>query len=260
MVVGGAVVGGAVVLGTVVVVGRGAAVVGGAVVAGRVVGGAVTAEVRGTVGETTPASEPTVELVVVDSRTVVSGVPILLPAPAAAAAVVETGQGRPPHPGGAPCPPNACTARTTTIPAVATPVATHGRLASHPPTPVPPVAALVEPPATQPRRGPATQPSPGRASPGPPRRGHGGWGNRELRVRELGPELRLRELDTGELGSCELRIREPGTGRAVFAAVHSHPTRQFADLTRLAARDQLGAEALHELGRRGEHVLGDGTA
>ena len=54
----GAVVGGAVVLGTVVVVGRGAAVVGGAVVAARVVGGAVTAEVRGTVGETTPAWIP----------------------------------------------------------------------------------------------------------------------------------------------------------------------------------------------------------
>jgi hypothetical protein len=107
VVVGGAVVGGAVVLGTVVVVGRGAAVVGGAVVAGRVVGGAVTAEVRGTVGEATPASEPTVELVVVDSRTVVSGVPILLSAPAAATLVVETRQGRPSHPGDAPCPPNA---------------------------------------------------------------------------------------------------------------------------------------------------------
>ena len=107
MVVDAAVVGGAVVGGTVVVVGRGAAVVGGAVVAGRVVGGAVTAEVRGAAGETTPASAPTVELVVVDSRTVVSGVPTLLPAPAATAAVVDTGQGRPPQPGGAPCPPNA---------------------------------------------------------------------------------------------------------------------------------------------------------
>jgi hypothetical protein len=106
-VVVGAVVGGAVVLGTVVVVGLGAAVVGGAVVAGRVVGGAVTAEVRGTVGETTPRSSPTVELVVVDSRTVVSGVPMLSSAPAAAATVVEAGQGRPSHPGGAPCPPNA---------------------------------------------------------------------------------------------------------------------------------------------------------
>ena len=107
MVVGGAVVGGAVVLGTVVVVGRGAAVVGGAVVAGRVVGGAVTAEVRGTVGATTPTSSPTVELVVVDSRTVVGGVPTLLPAPAATAAVVDTGQGRPSQPCGPPCPPNA---------------------------------------------------------------------------------------------------------------------------------------------------------
>ena len=107
MVVGGAVVGGAVVLGTVVVVGRGRAVVGGAVVAGRVVGGAVTAEVRGAVGATTPTSSPTVELVVVDSRTVVSGAPILLPAPAATAAVVDTGQGRPSQPCGPPCPPNA---------------------------------------------------------------------------------------------------------------------------------------------------------
>jgi hypothetical protein len=103
----GAVVGGAVVVGAVVVVGRGAAVVGGAVVAGRVAG-AVAAEVLGAaVGGTAPASTPTVELVAVDSTTVVSGVPTLLPAPAATAAVVETGQGRPSHSGGPLCPPNA---------------------------------------------------------------------------------------------------------------------------------------------------------
>jgi hypothetical protein len=70
----------------------------------------------------------------------VSAVPRLLPPPAAAAAVVGTGQGRPPHSGGAPGPPNAWNASTTTIPAVATPVATQGRLPSHPITPVPAAA------------------------------------------------------------------------------------------------------------------------
>jgi hypothetical protein len=142
VVVGAAVVGGAVVGGAVVVVGRGAAVVGGAVVAGRVLGGTVAAEVRGAaVGGTSTAFPATVELVVLDGRTVVSGVPRLLPPPAAAAAVVGAGQGRPSHAGGAPGPPNAWNASTTTIPAVATPVATHGRLPSHPITPVPAAAA-----------------------------------------------------------------------------------------------------------------------
>jgi hypothetical protein len=226
VVVGGSVVGGALVLGTVVVVGRGRAVVGGAVVAGRVVGGAVTAEVRGTVGATTPTSAPTVELVVVDSRTVVSGVPTLLPAPAAAAAVVDTGQGRPPHPGGAPCPPNACTARTTTIPAVATPVATHGRLASHPPTPVPAVAAVVA------ARDPA---EPGSREPGSP---------------EATPPAAGAAMRSGSESWTQNSASESCTPASW----------QFADPTRLAARDQLGAEALHKLSRRGEHVLGGGTA
>ena len=70
-----------------------------------------------------------------------SGVPRLLPPPAAAATVVGAGQGRPPHSGGAPGPPNAWNASTTTIPAVATPVAIQGRLPSHPITPVPAAAA-----------------------------------------------------------------------------------------------------------------------
>jgi hypothetical protein len=141
VVVEAAVVGGAVVGGAVVVVGRGAAVVGGAVVAGRVLGGAVAAEVGGAaVGGTTTASPATVELVVLGCRPVVSGVPRLLPPPAAAATVVGAGQGRPPHSGGAPGPPNAWNASTTTIPAVATPVATQGRLPSHPTTPVPAAA------------------------------------------------------------------------------------------------------------------------
>ena len=137
MVVGAAVVGGAVVVGTVVVVGRGR-VVGGAVVTGRVLCGTVAAEVRGAAvgGTTAPASPATVELVVLDSTTVVSGVPSVLPPPAATATVVGAGQGRPPHSGGPPDPPNAWSPNATTIPAVATPVAAHGRRENHPPIPV----------------------------------------------------------------------------------------------------------------------------
>jgi hypothetical protein len=138
VVVGAAVVGGAVVVGTVVVVGRGS-VVGGAVVTGRVLGGTVAAEVRGAAvgGATATASPATVELVVLDSTTVVSGVPSVLPPPAAAATEVGAGQGRPPHSGGPPDPPNAWNPSATTIPAVATPVATHGRRENQPPIPVP---------------------------------------------------------------------------------------------------------------------------
>ncbi|HSO55191.1 MAG TPA: hypothetical protein VL330_21185 [Actinomycetes bacterium] len=76
----------------------------------------------------------------------VSGVPRLLPPSAAAAAVVGVGQGRPSHSGGAPGPPNAWNASTTTIPAVATPVATHGRLPSHRINPV----SAAAPPARDP--------------------------------------------------------------------------------------------------------------
>jgi hypothetical protein len=126
VVVGPAVVAGAVVVGArVVVVGRGAAEVGGAVVAGRVLGGVVCAEVRGAEGG--GAGAATVEVVVLGRRTVVRGVP-RLPAPAAAATptVVVAGHGRPPQAPGA-GPPKAWSARTTTIPAVATPVASHGR-------------------------------------------------------------------------------------------------------------------------------------
>ena len=126
MVVGPAVVVGAVVVGArVVVVGRGAAVVRGAVVAGRVLGGVVCAEVRGAEGG--GAGAATVEVVVLGWRTVVRGVP-RLPAPAAATTpiVVVAGHGRPPQAPG-PGPPNAWSVRTTTIPAVATPVASHGR-------------------------------------------------------------------------------------------------------------------------------------
>ena len=69
-------------------------------------------------------------LVVVGWRTVLSGVPMLSPPAAATTAVVEAGHGRPSQvPGGAGLP-NAWRARTTTIPAVATAVATHGRLDS----------------------------------------------------------------------------------------------------------------------------------
>jgi hypothetical protein len=125
VVVVAAVVGGAVVVGALVVVGRGA-VVAGAVVAGRVAGGAVAAEVGAAVGAGAWAGR--VVLVVVGWRTVLSGVPTLLPAAAATAAVVEAGHGRPSQvPGGAGLP-NAWRARTTTIPTVATVVATHGRL------------------------------------------------------------------------------------------------------------------------------------
>ena len=125
VVVVGAVVGGAVVVGAPVVVGRGA-VVGGAVVAGRVVGGRVAAEVSGAVGAGPGAGR--VVLVVEGSRTVVSGLPTLPPPTAATAAVVEAGHGRPSQvPGGAGLP-NAWRARTSTIPAVAIAVATHGRL------------------------------------------------------------------------------------------------------------------------------------
>jgi hypothetical protein len=127
VVVVAAVVGGAVVVGALVVVGRGA-VVGGAVVAGRVVGGAMAAEVGGAVGA--GAWPARVVPVVVGWRTVLSGVPTLLSPAAATATVVEAGHGRPSQvPGGAGLP-NAWRARTTTIPAVATAVATHGRLNS----------------------------------------------------------------------------------------------------------------------------------
>ena len=127
VVVAATVVGAAVVVGALVVVGRGA-VVGGAVVAGRVVGGAVAAVVGEAVGAGAWAG--TVVLVVVGWRTVLSGVPMLSPPAAATTAVVEAGHGRPSQvPGGAGLP-NAWRARTTTIPAVATAVATHGRLNS----------------------------------------------------------------------------------------------------------------------------------
>ena len=118
------------------VVARGAVVVGGAVVGGRVLGGAVAAEVRGTADDgATTGSAARVELVVLDSFLVVSGVPTLLPPPAATALVVGAAQSGPAHAVGCPDPPNACRVRTTTIPVVATAVATHGRLSSHPATP-----------------------------------------------------------------------------------------------------------------------------
>jgi hypothetical protein len=120
VVVAAAVVGGAVVVGALVVVGRGA-VVGGAVDAGRIVGGAAAAEVGAAVGAGARAG--TVVLVV-GWRTVLSGVPAL----SSPAAAVEAGHGRASQlPGGAGLP-KAWRARTTTIPAVATAVATHGRL------------------------------------------------------------------------------------------------------------------------------------
>ena len=128
MVVVATVVVGAVVVGArvVVVVVRGAAVLGGAVVAGRVLGGVVAGEVRGAEGEGAGAAR--VELVVLGWMTVVRGVPRLPdPAAATAATVVVAGHGRPPQaPGGAGSP-KAWSVSTTTIPAVATPVASHGR-------------------------------------------------------------------------------------------------------------------------------------
>jgi len=135
VVVGAGVVGGAVVVGAVVVVGRGAAVVGGAVVAGRVLGGTVFVEVRGAADEGATTASPTrVELVVLDSTTVVSGVPTLVPA-AATTLVVVPGHPGPVHAVGCPDPPSTCSARTTRVPAAATPVATHGRRSSHAATP-----------------------------------------------------------------------------------------------------------------------------
>jgi hypothetical protein len=96
VVVACSVVVGAVVVGARVVVGRGARVDGGAVGAGRVVGGAL-AEVRG--ADVGGAWSAAVEVVVLDSTMVVSGVS-RFPTPAAAATVVDTGQGPPLHLGG----------------------------------------------------------------------------------------------------------------------------------------------------------------
>ena len=119
------VVGAVVVVARVVVVGLGA-VVGGAVVAGRVLGGVVAGEVRGAEGEGAGAAR--VELVVLGWMTVVRGVP-RLPDPAAATTptVVVAGHGRPPQAPVRAGSPKAWSVSTTTIPAVATPVASHGR-------------------------------------------------------------------------------------------------------------------------------------
>jgi hypothetical protein len=104
-----------------VVVGRGTRVDGGAAVGtGRVVGGAL-AEVRG--AEVAGTWSAAVEVVVLASTTVVSGVP-RFPTPAA---VVDTGQAPPPHGGGAAGSPNARRANSTTIPTVATAVDLQGR-------------------------------------------------------------------------------------------------------------------------------------
>jgi hypothetical protein len=85
-----------VVVGALVVVGSLGLVVRTALVGGRVVGGAVAAVVGAAVGA--GARSRRVELVVLDRTTVVGGGG-RLPLPAAAtAAVVDTGQGRSPHP------------------------------------------------------------------------------------------------------------------------------------------------------------------
>jgi len=129
VVVATVVVGAVVVVARVVVVGLGA-VVGGAVVAGRVLGGAVAAEVRGADGGGAGAARVEV-VVVLGSRTVVRGVSRLPdPTAATAATVVVAGHGRPPQaPDGAGSP-NAWSVSTTTVAAVATPVASHGRRSS----------------------------------------------------------------------------------------------------------------------------------
>jgi hypothetical protein len=115
---------GAVVVEARVVVGRGTRVDGGAAVGtGRVVGGAL-AEVRG--AEVAGTCSAAVEVVVLASTTVVSGVP-RFPTPAAAATVVDTGQAPPPHGGGAAGSPNARRVNSTTIPTVATAVDLQGR-------------------------------------------------------------------------------------------------------------------------------------
>jgi hypothetical protein len=126
----------AVLAGGLVVVDLGAPVVRGAVVAGLVAGGAVAAELGGSVGAAA-ASAGTVVVVVLGRGAVVTGGPRPPPARGRATAVVGVGHGRPWQPPGVPGPPNACRARTTTIPAVATPVATHGRRENQPPIPVP---------------------------------------------------------------------------------------------------------------------------
>jgi hypothetical protein len=118
-VVGGA----AVVVGALVVVGGlGALVVGTALVGGRVLGGMVDAEVGGGVGA--GARSRRVELVVLDRGTVVGGGASPPPPAAAAAAVVGTGHGRSPQPDDGAGRLRTWRARTTTMPAVATAVAT----------------------------------------------------------------------------------------------------------------------------------------
>jgi hypothetical protein len=150
-----------------VVVARRGAVVGGAVVAGRVLGGVVTAEVRGAEGG--GAGAATVEVVVLGCRTVVRGVPRLPdPAAATAATVVVAAHGRPPQaPGGAGSP-NAWSVSTTTIPAVARPVASHGRRSSRDSaSPVDSRPHQFSRPATLPVRGPRERPVRLPRAPGP---------------------------------------------------------------------------------------------
>ena len=146
MVVDAAVVVDAVVVEARVVVGRGARVVGGAVDAGRVVGGPLAA-VRG--ADVGGACSAAVEVVVLDSTMVVSGVP-RFPTPAARATVLGAGQGRPSQPGRGPGLPNACSASSTTIPAVATAVDTQGRRSGESPRRA--LGRAVDNPATRSRR------------------------------------------------------------------------------------------------------------
>jgi hypothetical protein len=116
-VVGGA----AVVVGALVVGGLGALVVCTALVGGRVVGGVVGAEVSRAVDA--GARSRRVELVVLDRTTVVGG-GVRLPPPAATAAVVGTGHGRSPQPDDGAGLLKTWRASTTTMPVVATAVAT----------------------------------------------------------------------------------------------------------------------------------------
>jgi hypothetical protein len=107
---------------------------------------------RGPRGRGGGAGVATVEVVVLGCRTVVRGVP-RLPDPAAAAAVVVAGTAARRRRRAAPGPPKAWSVSTTTIPAVARPVASHGRRSSplrHPVDSRPTVSR----PATLPVRGP----------------------------------------------------------------------------------------------------------
>src|SRR5215218_392983 len=206
VVVAATVVVGAVVVGARVVVGRGALVDGGAVGAGRV-GGALAGVRRAEVGGAWSAA---VELVVLGSTMVVSGVPGF--STSAAATVVDTGQGRPSQPGRGPGSPNTWSASSMTIPAVATAVDTQGRRSGESPWRA--VGRAVGNAATRSRRW-ATLPF------GGPGSGPGGSGATPNRSRAGSGSVRDARRFTG--GSTDVRswrreATNSGSGATTWAA------------------------------------------